>query len=41
MTDSTDAFDTGMALRHEMFGPGGASAALAQASVSPRRCRRP
>jgi len=32
MTDSTDAFETGMALRREMFGPGGAEQALAQAS---------
>jgi 4-carboxymuconolactone decarboxylase len=32
MTDSTDAFDTGLRLRREMFGTGGADQALAQAS---------
>jgi 4-carboxymuconolactone decarboxylase len=32
MADSTDAFDLGLALRREMFGPGGADQALAQAS---------
>jgi len=32
MSDSTDAFDKGLAMRREMFGPGGADHALAQAS---------
>lgn len=32
MSDAKEAFDTGLALRHAMFGPGGAEQALAQAS---------
>jgi 4-carboxymuconolactone decarboxylase len=32
MAKSTDAFQTGLALRREMFGPGGADQALEQAS---------
>lgn len=32
MTDSTDAFERGLGLRREMFGPAGADQALAQAT---------
>jgi 4-carboxymuconolactone decarboxylase len=32
MSDAKEAFDTGLALRRAMFGPGGAEQALAQAS---------